>query len=124
MDRFSPSLDPSLIIKFYERTPEQQASLGYLADPSQSGDHCGGPSTEERSGVSDEVRREPHGSVGATAAHRAIAQSNSADIVETVFRYSAPEEVRQLLKFKLVKFCFICVLQILYGTSCLLLFDR
>ncbi|KAB8392298.1 hypothetical protein FH972_024813 [Carpinus fangiana] len=90
---FSPSLDPSLIIKFYERTPEQQASLGYLADPSQSGDHCGGPSTEERSGASDEVRREPHGSVGATAAHRAIAQSNSADIVETVFRYSAPEEV-------------------------------
>ncbi|XP_059451141.1 uncharacterized protein LOC132181936 [Corylus avellana] len=90
---FSPSLDPSLIIKFYERTPEQQASLGYLADPSQSGDHCGGPSTEETSGASDEVRREPHGSVGATAAHRSIAQSNSADIVETVFRYSAPEEV-------------------------------
>ncbi|XP_059451140.1 uncharacterized protein LOC132181934 [Corylus avellana] len=90
---FSPALDPSLIIKFYERTPEQQASLGYLADPSQSGDHCGGPSTEETSGASDEVRREPHGSVGATAAHRAIAQSNSADIVETVFRYSAPEEV-------------------------------
>lgn len=90
---FSPSPDPSLIIKFYERTPEQQASLGYLVDPSQSREHSDGPSTEEISGASDEVRREPHGSVGATAAHRAIAQSNSADIVETVFRYSAPEEV-------------------------------
>ncbi|XP_022775499.1 probable mRNA-splicing protein ubp10 [Durio zibethinus] len=27
---FPPSLDPSFSIKFYDRTPEQQASLGYL----------------------------------------------------------------------------------------------
>lgn len=125
MYRFSPSPDPSLIIKFYERTPEQQASLGYVVDPSQSGDHCDGPSTEETSGVSDEVKREPHGSVGATAAHRAIAQSNSSDIVENVFRYSAPEEVRQLLKFNWLSFGVLSVYpQILYGTSCLVLFDR
>lgn len=77
---FAPSPDPSLSIKFYERTPEQQASLGYQVDPSQSG-------------ASDEVRRVPHGSVGAAAAHRAFCQSNSAEIMETVFRYTAPEEV-------------------------------
>ncbi|XP_041005273.1 zinc finger protein ZPR1-like [Juglans microcarpa x Juglans regia] len=90
---FAPSTDPSLIIRFYERTPEQQASLGYLVDPSHLEDHRDGASAEEMGGASDEVRREPHGSVGATAAHRAIAHSNSAEIVETMFKYSAPEEV-------------------------------
>ncbi|KAK7860229.1 zinc finger protein zpr1 like protein, partial [Quercus suber] len=90
---YAPSPDPSLSIKFYERTPEQQATLGYSVDPSQSGDHREGTSMEQISGASDEVRREPHGSVGATAAHRAIAQSNTAEIVDTVFRYTAPEEV-------------------------------
>nr|BAB09120.1 zinc finger protein-like [Arabidopsis thaliana] len=33
----APSPDPSLTIKFYERTPEQQATLGYVANPSQAG---------------------------------------------------------------------------------------
>uniref|UniRef100_A0A7N2M3A0 Zinc finger ZPR1-type domain-containing protein n=1 Tax=Quercus lobata TaxID=97700 RepID=A0A7N2M3A0_QUELO len=90
---YAPSPDPSLSIKFCERTPDQQATLGYSVDPSQLGDHREGTSMEQISGASDEVRREPHGSVGATAAHRAIAQSNTADIVDTVFRYTAPEEV-------------------------------
>lgn len=99
MSRFAPSPDPSLIIRFYERTPEQQASLGYLVDPSQLGDHGEQASTVGISGALDKVRREPHGSVGATAARRAFALSNSSEIVETVFRYSAPEEVRPLLKF-------------------------
>ncbi|XP_045791093.1 zinc finger protein ZPR1-like [Trifolium pratense] len=66
---FAPSSDPSLTINFYDRTPEKQALLGYQA------------------------REEPHGSVGATAGHRAIAQSNSAEIAEALFRYTAPEEV-------------------------------
>ncbi|KAB1210465.1 Zinc finger protein ZPR1 [Morella rubra] len=91
---FAPSPDPSLIIRFYERTPEQQASLGYLVDPSQLGDHGEQASTVGISGALDKVRREPHGSVGATAARRAFAQSNSSEIVETVFRYSAPEELK------------------------------
>lgn len=102
MNRYAPSPDPSLSIKFYERTPEQQATLGYSVDPSQSGDHREGISMEQISGASDEVRREPHGSVGATAAHRAIAQSNTAEIVDTVFRYTAPEEVRQLHNVQLI----------------------
>lgn len=50
-------------------------------------------SAGEASGVSNEVSREPHGSVGAAAGHRAIAQSNSAEIAEALFRYTAPEEV-------------------------------
>lgn len=102
MNRYAPSPDPSLSIKFYERTPEQQATLGYSVDPSQSEDHREGISMEQISGASDEVRREPHGSVGATAAHRAIAQSNTAEIVDTVFRYTAPEEVRQLHNVQLI----------------------
>jgi hypothetical protein len=69
VNRFAPSSDPSLTIKFYDRTPEKQASLGY------------------------QVREEPHGSVGAAAGHRAIAQSNSAEIAEALFRYTGPEEV-------------------------------
>ncbi|XP_024030150.1 zinc finger protein ZPR1 [Morus notabilis] len=87
----APSHDPSLSIKFYERTPEQQASLGYLVDSSQSADHRDG--TSEPNSSSDQIRREPHGSVGAAAGHRAIAQSNSAEIAEALFRYTAPEEV-------------------------------
>ncbi|KAF3451100.1 hypothetical protein FNV43_RR07189 [Rhamnella rubrinervis] len=81
---FAPSHDPSLSIKFYERTSEQHSLLGYLVDSSQAGDHSNG---------ADQVQREPHGSVGASAGHRAIAQSNSSEIAEALFRYTAPEEV-------------------------------
>lgn len=95
MDRYAPSPDPLLSIKFYERTPEQQALLGYLVDPSQLGESGGTVIAEEASSASNQVRREPHGSIGAAAGHRAIAQSNSAEIADALFRYSAPEEVRQ-----------------------------
>lgn len=87
-DRHAPSPDPSLTIKFYERTPEQQATLGYLADPSQAGQSegsLGAPSAR--------TTYVPNGTIGATAGHRAIAQSNSTDISDNLFRYTAPEEV-------------------------------
>ena len=87
-DRHAPSPDPSLTIKFYDRTPEQQATLGYLADPSQAGHSEGSLATP-----SGETGSIPHGTIGATAGHRAIAQSNSTDISDNLFRYSAPEEV-------------------------------
>ncbi|KAK1563861.1 hypothetical protein Q3G72_034085 [Acer saccharum] len=74
---YAPSHDPSLSIEFYE----QQALLGYLVDPSQS--------TEEAISASDQMKRKPHGSAG----HRAIALSNSAEIADALFRYSAPEEL-------------------------------
>ncbi|XP_022733369.1 zinc finger protein ZPR1-like [Durio zibethinus] len=90
---FAPSPDPSLSIKFYDRTPEQQASLGYLVDPSQLNEPAAGASMEEASNDVDQIRRQPHGSVGAAAGQRAIAQSNSAEIAEALFQYSAPEEV-------------------------------
>ncbi|EEF33874.1 zinc finger protein ZPR1 [Ricinus communis] len=89
---FAPSSDPSLSIKFYERTPEQQVALGYLADPSQLGEAGESQPSESTGTVSGQIR-EPHGSVGAVAGHRTIAQSNSAEIAEALFRYSAPEEV-------------------------------
>ncbi|KAK1563919.1 hypothetical protein Q3G72_035252 [Acer saccharum] len=78
---YAPSPDPSLSIEFYE----QQALLGYLVDPSQS--------TEEAISTSNQMKRKPHGSVGAAAGHRAIALSNSAEIADALFRYSAPEEL-------------------------------
>ncbi|KAL3654521.1 hypothetical protein CASFOL_001506 [Castilleja foliolosa] len=78
---YAPSPDPSLTIKSYERTPEQQAALGYSSAVSQ------GKNTLEA------TSNEPHGSVGARAGRRAIAQSNSAEIADALFRYSAPEEV-------------------------------
>lgn len=82
-----------MTIKFYDRTPEQQALLGYLVDSTQ----IEGTRNEAQAGgnavVTDQVRGEPHGSVGATAGHRAIAQSSSSEIAEALFRYTAPEEV-------------------------------
>ncbi|XP_027345533.1 zinc finger protein ZPR1-like [Abrus precatorius] len=90
---FAPSSDPSLTIKFYERTPEQQASLGYLVDSTQiEGTHDEAPEGGEDV-TADQARREPHGSIGAAAGQRAIAQSNGADIAEALFRYTSPEEV-------------------------------
>ncbi|XP_045817698.1 zinc finger protein ZPR1 homolog [Trifolium pratense] len=84
---FAPSSDPSMTIKFYDRTPEKQASLGYQVT------QIGGTPDEALTEVSNQVKGEPHGSVGAAAGHRAIAQSNSAEIAEALFRYSTPEEV-------------------------------
>ncbi|OWM74707.1 hypothetical protein CDL15_Pgr004670 [Punica granatum] len=84
---FAPSPDPSMTIKFYDRTPEQQALLGYLVDPSQAGEGHGVDNGE------NQIRTVPHGAIGAAAGHRAIAQSNSAEIADALFRYSAPEEV-------------------------------
>ncbi|VVA22702.1 PREDICTED: zinc [Prunus dulcis] len=89
---FAPSPDPSLSIKFYERTSEQQSTLGYVVESSQTGSVRDAASTEAV-GTSDQVQRAPHGSIGAAAGHRAIAQSNSAEIAESLFRYTAPEEV-------------------------------
>ncbi|KAE9455601.1 hypothetical protein C3L33_12491, partial [Rhododendron williamsianum] len=91
---FAPSPDPSLTIKFYERTPEQQAILGYLVDPSQGGELGDEILSQEINTTADETRREPHGSIGSTASHRAIAQGNSAEMAEALFRYSAPEELK------------------------------
>ncbi|XP_042508897.1 zinc finger protein ZPR1-like [Macadamia integrifolia] len=94
---FAPSSDPSLTIKFYDRTPEQQEALGFLVDSSQSGEHetqsTVEASTEGRRGDYDESKGEPHGSIGAVAGHRAIAQGNSEEVAAALFRYSAPEEV-------------------------------
>ncbi|KAM3284480.1 zinc finger protein ZPR1 isoform X1 [Capsicum chacoense] len=89
----APSPDPSLTITFYERTPEQQAVLGYLADPSQLGGQSDEASNEGINSVPHRLLKEPHGSVGARAGRQAIAQGNSAEMTEVLFRYSAPEEV-------------------------------
>ncbi|KAK1375687.1 zinc finger protein ZPR1-like [Heracleum sosnowskyi] len=90
---FAPSVDPSLAIKFYERTPEQQALLGYLANPSQPEEDGGQAPAEGTDNGVARVIREPHGSVGARAGRRAIAQGAGTEISDALFRYSAPEEV-------------------------------
>uniref|UniRef100_A0A8R7TP57 Zinc finger ZPR1-type domain-containing protein n=1 Tax=Triticum urartu TaxID=4572 RepID=A0A8R7TP57_TRIUA len=91
----APSSDPLLSLKFYERTYEQQAALGFLAEPTkESGDSSQDASTVE--GNSGGPQRIPHGSVGAVAGRRAIAQGNSDEITAALCRYSAPEEVDTL----------------------------
>ncbi|CAL5206666.1 unnamed protein product [Lathyrus oleraceus] len=87
---FAPSSDPSLTIKFYDRTPEQQALLGYSTQNEGTRDEV---LESGEAAASGGTRRQPHGSVGAAAGQRAIAQSNSAEIADALFRYSAPEEV-------------------------------
>ncbi|CAL1352629.1 unnamed protein product [Linum trigynum] len=90
----APSPDPALNIKFYDRTPEQQASLGYLPNPTQPGEPVATASVERtENDDANSGKVEPHGSIGAVAGHRAIAQSNSAEISEALFRYTSPEEV-------------------------------
>ncbi|XP_044335319.1 zinc finger protein zpr1 isoform X1 [Triticum aestivum] len=91
----APSSDPLLSLRFYERTYEQQAALGFLAEPTkESGDSSQDASTVE--GNSGGPQRIPHGSVGAVAGRRAIAQGNSDEITAALCRYSAPEEVDTL----------------------------
>lgn len=86
---FAPSSDPLLTIRFYERTREQQEALGFLADPSEA-------SAEENDLRAVERRNIPHGSVGAVAGRRAIAQANPDQVAAALCRYSAPEEVDTL----------------------------
>ncbi|CAL9041193.1 unnamed protein product [Musa banksii] len=94
----APSLDPLLSIKFYERTKEQQASLGFLVESSPEEE----PERQvDRDALAEEnnvnvVQKEPHGSVGALAGRRAIAQGKAEDVAAALCRYSAPEEVDTL----------------------------
>lgn len=69
--------------------------LGYVVDSSQTG-HAHDIAATNPIGP-DQEQRVPHGSIGAAAGHRAIAQSNTEEISEALFRYSAPEEVHQLV---------------------------
>ncbi|XP_028552055.1 zinc finger protein ZPR1 isoform X2 [Dendrobium catenatum] len=95
---YAPMQDPSLSIKFYERTPEQQATLGFLAEMSEEIERkceSNSPTDEKRiSGIG--VQEFSHGSVGAIANRHAIAQVNSDQDAEALYRYSAPEEVETL----------------------------
>jgi hypothetical protein len=84
--RYAPSPDPLLSIRFYERTPEQTAALGFLAEPTAAEE----PVSEGNNSMSYTV---PHGSVGAVAGRRAIAQGNTDEVAAALCRYSAPEEV-------------------------------
>ncbi|KAH9304602.1 hypothetical protein KI387_009006 [Taxus chinensis] len=95
---FAPSPDPLLSIKFYDRTPEQQEALGFLVDneqitAEQTTDQTSHTSKEGTRYIPAGTTREPHGSVGALAAHQAIAQGNSDAVAAALFKYSTPEEV-------------------------------
>ncbi|THG19929.1 hypothetical protein TEA_021550 [Camellia sinensis var. sinensis] len=63
----------------------QQASLGYVVDPSLGGEHRDEALSEELNSTGDQTRREPHGLIGAVAGQRAIAQGNSAEFAESCF---------------------------------------
>nr|XP_029117735.1 zinc finger protein zpr1 isoform X2 [Elaeis guineensis] len=97
---YAPSSDPLLSTRFYERTCEQQAALGFLAEPSAAEEPNrqinGDASTEKHNPALDGTERVPHGSVGAVAGRRAIAQGNTEEVAAALCRYSAPEEVDTL----------------------------
>jgi len=98
---FAPDPDPLLSAEFYDRTAQQQAALGFLADSASNEQVSTEQATDQTSSPGKEgtryrpagTRKEPHGSVGAAAAHRAIAQGNSDEVAAAFFKYSAPEEV-------------------------------
>jgi zinc finger protein len=66
----APSSDPLLSMRFYERTREQQAALGFLAEPEQPGEAVLPASAVEA--ISGGLQSEPHASVEAVAGRRAI----------------------------------------------------
>ena len=114
INRNAPSSDPLLSLRFYERTYEQQAALGFLAEPTkESGDSSQDASTVE--GNSGGPQRIPHGSVGAVAGRRAIAQGNSDEITAALCRYSAPEEVHLFSRLIIIS-----TIKISYGLQNLL----
>ncbi|VAH62062.1 unnamed protein product [Triticum turgidum subsp. durum] len=92
----APSSDPLLSASFYERTSDQQAALGFLVDPptGESGEPSQNASTVEAN--CGGLPKVPHGSVGAVAGRRAIAQGNPDEIAATLCRYTAPKEVDTL----------------------------
>jgi len=98
-------------VRFYERTREQQAALGFLAEPQTEQP---GEAVLPASANSDGLQSVPHGSVGAVAGRRAIAQGSPDEVAAALCRYSAPEEV-YLLSTKLLatitsRIMFICTL--------------
>ncbi|CAM6117688.1 unnamed protein product [Calypogeia fissa] len=95
----APASDPLLATHYYDRTAEQHAALGFLAethDPlnaNQTG-HSEASASEQKHGYTPAgTTRIPHGSVGAEGAHRAIAHGNTDAVSAALFKYSAPEEV-------------------------------
>ncbi|CAD6342631.1 unnamed protein product [Miscanthus lutarioriparius] len=90
----APSSDPLLSVRFYERTREQQAALGFLAEPptEQPGEAVLPASAVESN--SDGLQSVPHGSVGAVAARRAIAQGNPTKLLQPCVDIAAPEELK------------------------------
>lgn len=79
-------------ITFYERTKEQQASLGFLVESSLE-DPETQVNTNAETNDANMTHGEPHGSVGALAGRRAIAQGKTEEVATALCRYSAPEEV-------------------------------
>lgn len=95
----APAPDPLLSIQFYDRSPDEQAALGFLVD-TNAGEHLDANSSKEDETSKGRHRYVPagtekmaHGAVGAQLAHKAIAQGNSEDVAAALFKYSAPEEV-------------------------------
>eukprot|EP00249_Psilotum_nudum_P018275 c26725_g2_i1 orf=300-1175(-) len=91
-----------LSVCFYERSPEQQARLGFFADTSLTAEPalslqnalCDKSARLEKQGHAPAgTTKVSHGAVGAERTYKAIAQSNSEKIDATFFKYSAPEEV-------------------------------
>ncbi|CAI5504336.1 unnamed protein product [Closterium sp. Naga37s-1] len=90
----APEPDPILKVEHYERTPEQNEKLGFLAAPAGAGED-GEAGEVSGGGAAGDPTKLPHGSVGAELAYRAIAGGNNADLASNALLcgYSAPEEV-------------------------------
>ncbi|KAJ3669826.1 hypothetical protein LUZ60_010150 [Juncus effusus] len=83
----APSTDPLLSISFYTRTPAQQSALGFLSEE---------PAGPTDNNINSDLSGGAHGSVGAVAGRRAIAEGNTDEVAAALCRYSAPEEVDTL----------------------------
>lgn len=96
----APRPDPLLSIKYFDRTPAEQAALGFLADPNVGEQQDANSSKKDEETLEGTHKYVPagtqkvvHGAVGAHLAHKAIALGSSEEVSASLFKYSAPEEV-------------------------------
>lgn len=129
--RYAPSPDPLLSTVHYNRTHEQQEATGFLDQPTSSTEEA--PAASPYGNVKyvpAGTTKLPHGSVGALGAHQAIAQGNTSEMSDAIFKYSAPEEVSVIesnlltnMPYIFTNIKFICVTwrrnSTLHNSSCI-----
>lgn len=111
----APQPDPQLTHHYYTRSTEQNVQIGAMSEEALTGGGAAlGDEPEDGSTAMERTQEgggaaasyvpagtryvpgmAPHGAVGATRMQAAIAEGSSEAVAQALFKYAAPEEVRQ-----------------------------